>query len=793
MSAADQISETDPAQVEAATGVRVDADSLEAELIARDLRARLFGEVEEAPRIGRYVLVERLGAGGMGVVFSAYDATLDRKVAIKFIHAHLAGQPSTRERFLREARAMARLSHPNVVQIHEADEADGRLFLALEFVVGSTLRTYLADHRDALQWREIVAIFRDAGEGLAAAHAAGIVHRDFKPDNVLRTEGGAIKVADFGLAGLAMDEAHGSASSPGELGVTAPDGVVGTLAYMAPEQHRRQPCDARADQFAFCVALFEALFGAPPFAGNDAVSRMVAVIEGRRTTVARAGVPARVREIVERGLAIDPNHRWPSMRALLEQLDRARAPRRIAVWAFAALAIVGATAMLARPEAAVDACATAGVEADDLVAAHDDAVERWATAWARVEREGCIAHKDGVISAELYDRRQACLAGELAAARTQLALGTALDPAATSRCTDAVRLTAGPIPGDAGPGRDTWIALREQVARADAALARGDHEAAEAIAVALRETNGDSRLRDDVAAHGQWLHGRALRVRGDHEAALAAITDAIARADAIGDDDLRARALVDGVWIAGVDLLRADEAHRMAALADGALTRAGLAATLSTSLHEARGLTAMYEGNNDVARSELQLALEGTTLPDARATLHANLASVRLREGDAAGAVTELEQALVQIERGDSSQQAGVLNNLGYALLAAGRPERALEIHTRSLALREQLSGADSIEAANAIGGMGLALLELGRKADARRSLERALAIRLAHEGRAEDLAEVRFGLARALGPDDPRAIELATAALDAYRPLDAFAREAATVAAWLEHATPRR
>ncbi|HWB77690.1 MAG TPA: serine/threonine-protein kinase, partial [Nannocystaceae bacterium] len=242
--------ETEPARrgLHAESDSFLVGDSFEVELIARAARERLFGVAGEAKRAGRYVLVDRLGAGGMGVVYSAYDAMLDRKVAIKFIHGHLADQDTTRARFLREARAMARLSHPNVVQIFEADEADGRLFIALEFVVGSSLRTYLAEQRSALHWRELVAIFRAAGEGLAAAHAAGIVHRDFKPDNVLRTASGTIKVADFGLAGIASEREPGRASNGAAIdvtSVTSTGAVLGTLGYMAPEQHRGEPCDAR--------------------------------------------------------------------------------------------------------------------------------------------------------------------------------------------------------------------------------------------------------------------------------------------------------------------------------------------------------------------------------------------------------------------------------------------------------------------------------------------------------------------------------------------------------------------
>jgi tetratricopeptide (TPR) repeat protein len=487
------------------------------------------------------------------------------------------------------------------------------------------------------------------------------------------------------------------------------------------------------------------------------------------------------------------------MDTLLEQLARATAPRRSGAWVLGAGGLVAAAIVLTRgePTEAIDPCASAGAEANELASGRAERLVHFASAWTIARKEGCIAHRDGSISADLYDRRQACLDGELAAVRTRVELegevdaAIAIDPTAPSRCTDAVRLTAGPIPGS--EGRAAWIDLREQLARAEASLARGDLATVDAIVATLTvPTVDDGRLADDIVANAAWLSARSLRAKGELDAALAATTDAAARADAIPDDELRARALVEAVRLAGVDLYRADEAHRLAALAHGALARAGVETMLAPGLHEALGLTAMYEGRLDVAATELQAALDGTHAPKTRATMLANLASVRLRSGDATRAVADLEQAALQLEAhapDDEVALSGVLNNLGFALLAAGQPARALSVHERSLVLRERLFGIVSLEVANAAGGIGLALLELGRAGDARGAFERALAIRTATEGRPEDLAEVQFGLARALGSADPRALELANAALDAYRSpplLDAFAREAATVAAWL-------
>ncbi|MCA9694961.1 MAG: serine/threonine protein kinase, partial [Myxococcales bacterium] len=227
--------------------------------------------VDDAPvgvgQIGRFIVLRRIGVGGMGVVYLAYDNALDRRVAIKVLRGLGPPAPERRARFAREAQAMARLSHPNVVQIYEAGESDGALFLAMEYVRGGSLRTWLLgqdakDERGATAtrgWREIVAMFAQAGRGLAAAHEAGLVHRDFKPDNVLVDGDGVARVGDFGLARL-LEEAPAEAPAgpaPALHSLTATRAVMGTPAYMSPEQHAGRPADARTDQFSFCVALWE--------------------------------------------------------------------------------------------------------------------------------------------------------------------------------------------------------------------------------------------------------------------------------------------------------------------------------------------------------------------------------------------------------------------------------------------------------------------------------------------------------------------------------------------------------
>src|SRR4051812_10268762 len=236
---------------------------------------------EPLPRgsaVGRYVVLERIGSGGMGVVYAAYDPELDRKVALKLLRPDRAGAAGEAAlRLQRGAQAIARLSDPHVVAVYDAGTFGDQVFVAMELMEGRTLRQWLGEGKRG--WREIVDVFVAAGRGLAAAHAAGLVHRDFKPDNVLLGTDGRVKVADFGLARPVGDADPGGGEaalmeSPGSRGLLATPltewGVaMGTPAYMAPEQLRGERADARSDQFSFCVALWEALYGRKPFAGES--------------------------------------------------------------------------------------------------------------------------------------------------------------------------------------------------------------------------------------------------------------------------------------------------------------------------------------------------------------------------------------------------------------------------------------------------------------------------------------------------------------------------------------------
>ncbi len=278
------------------------------------------GAAELAPgaAVDHYRIERRLGAGGMGVVYLAEDTRLGRPVALKLLRTHApVGSELCRDlcaRLMREARAMAQLSHPNLMTVHDVGTTGGRVYVAMEYVDGWTLRAW--SESQARGFAERLAVLLAAGRGLAAAHSSGVIHRDFKPDNVLVSRSGRVLVADFGLARSPGDPADSCA-------------VVGTPLYMAPELHRGEPATARSDQFAFAATAWEILHGRHPFPGRSAGELARAIADGDLVEPpATTEVPARVSAILRRDLRPDPRERHESLAALLDELEKAAARRR---------------------------------------------------------------------------------------------------------------------------------------------------------------------------------------------------------------------------------------------------------------------------------------------------------------------------------------------------------------------------------------------------------------------------------------------------------------------------------
>lgn len=271
-------------------------------------------ELSPGQRVGRYEIERELGRGGMGVVYQARDVTLDRRVALKLLHARR--DEAAQARLLREAQVMAKLAHPNVVPVFELGEWHNDLYLVMELVTGVTLEAWLkrAKHRRS----EILGHFLQAGRGLAAAHAAGVVHRDFKPANVLVGLDDRVRVTDFGLSrpGPTLE-----LPATNSLVVTRAGAIVGTLAYMAPEQIDGETADERSDQFSFCVSLVEALAGQRPFKGETWAELATSVGEKPRFGT---GIPGALRAVLKKGLERKPSRRFSSMTALLNAIERAQ-------------------------------------------------------------------------------------------------------------------------------------------------------------------------------------------------------------------------------------------------------------------------------------------------------------------------------------------------------------------------------------------------------------------------------------------------------------------------------------
>jgi hypothetical protein len=300
---------------------------------------------------GRYRILEPLAAGGMGVVDTAFDTKLQRKVAIKRLR-EAAGGPTgerRRKRFLREAQMLASLSHPNVLTVHDVGEIEREIYVVMELVDGWPMSRWISEAQPRPGWQQIVDMYLQVGRGLSAAHQLGVVHRDVKPENILVGRSGRVLIGDFGLAGLTDAREASTDAADEHSGLTQTGAVLGTPAYMAPELHDGKASDLLSDQFSFCVSLHESLHGRRPFRGQTAADIAAAMRAGPPPPGAD-GVPRSIDRVLARGLAADPARRHLSMDTLLASLARARDRRTVRP-----LVVTGAAVVLAAVAAAVTA------------------------------------------------------------------------------------------------------------------------------------------------------------------------------------------------------------------------------------------------------------------------------------------------------------------------------------------------------------------------------------------------------------------------------------------------------
>ena len=741
------------------------------------------------PRIGRYTIESQLGKGGMGVVYRARDVELDRSVAIKLLHGVRApGDARVRARFHREAQAMAQLSHPNVVQIHDVGEHDGQVFVAMELIRGQTLRAWLkADTRRP--WRDVLALFVPIAEGLAAAHAAGIVHRDIKPENVLVGDDGRPRVGDFGLARRDVDEdgnpgvdasgerSDGLAHEPHGASslITVPGTLMGTPAYMSPEQHRGAPTDARSDQFSLCVMLWEALYGQRPFAGKTVKELAFQVLTGEpRPPPPGRAVPKWLHRAVLRGLAREANDRHPTTQALVAELRRG--PRRtrdraiLAGVVGVALAVGGSLATLhllaARRD---DACVAAGagvreVWGPDRRAAVEAAftatgaayapttferltpwLDRQADAWSAARTDVCRAPGDP----DAADRALWCLEERRIELQTLVdeftrtdakrlvkAISSAIALADVATCRDERLLARLPLPPP--EQRDAARQVRARLAQAEELRIAGDHERG-LIAAQEARAQAEAFNWPPLFAAAALEVGRQLERAGRYKEAEAALDAAYVAATGSGATDIAAESASALIALMGVHLDRHDEALRWSRLAEVALTTLGLEHGLLSAfrldnLGKVYQRTGKYDDSSAAhARAiEIVTAELGPDHPNIVAPL-ANLAVTRISQGKPAEAKTMLVRAVAISESAlgpDHPDVASVLTNLANVEFELGDYAAAIPIHERALEIRETTLGPDHPSVALTLHNLGGCLLLLGDYDQARRHLERAVAIR---------------------------------------------------------------
>ena len=760
---------------------------------ADSLKARLLGIPDLAltpgTELGRFVLLAQIGAGGMGVVYAAYDPELDRKVAVKLVQTARERGPATRgrSRLLHEAQAMARLSHPNVIAVYETGTVGDQVFLAMEFVKGVTLAQWL--RQAPRDWRAVVAAFVQAGRGLAAAHAAGIVHRDFKPDNALIDAQGRVRVLDFGLALRHEAPSHAAevmshalrARDDAEPPTTDSHAFTGTPAYMSPEQHRGNVGDVASDQYSLCVALYEALFGARPFVGETLTSLRAAVLRGQPAPPPGNKVPPWLRQVVLRGLSLDPARRWPNIDALLAELtrDRLRARRRIILaLALAALASAGgllyrwavargvAEAVAAREAACGDAEAQlAGVWDDERRSAVDLALratgapyaadasarvraglDAHAAAWADAHARACVAVQLRE-SGDAPNQRMHCLETQRHELRALVEVLARADAAAVehaaaavagltppARCEDPSLYRLGPPPAAVASAvrdlRDRLAGARAQeVAGHFAAgleLAREARLAAEALA--YRPLIAEARLREGVLED----------MSGSYPAAEAALAAAAWTAEATQHDAVAIEAAIELVLVVGVRRARHGEANIWAALAQAVLERSpGDARPQQAGLWASIGALRLHEGRFAEARDMLTkaLALYQEVLDPLALRLaqtHSDLGNALRMLGDYDAAIEHytLARTIREQTLGPAHPQvAMVLNNLAVVHAIRGDDLRAEPYYRQAIAVWEAALGPDHPNLGHALNNLGSLLQERGALVEAHALASRALAV----------------------------------------------------------------
>ena len=670
-----------PSDLDEPTGPRFGAPvipELELQLAMRSLMTSMLGRTRVI-ELGRYRVRERLGQGGCGLVLLADDPQLEREVAIKVVLPAREREldANWQRALLREAQALAQLRHPNVVEVFDAGTAnyssDSRgaprmaVYVVMERLRGRTMRQWLA--AEPRSWREIVAVHVQAAHGLRATHQVGIVHRDFKPDNVWLTDDGRVVLIDFGLADETDDlEASDPAlaatavsarieRSPGSSGTdsaTRRSRVVGTPTYMAPEQHSGHPAGPAADQYAWCVSLFAALHGAPPFVG-DSMAELAARKHEARVPARKSGLPRALHQALSRGLAARPSERFATIDALLAAVERATSrPRRGRLWGLVAgAAAVAATASVAGFRAH-HPC-----DADPL-----DLAAVWTPA-RRLEVATNLAQIPDLYASALGERVGTRLDSHAQRWRSAYDQVCASD---TPRATVAARLEC----------LDRTASQLDQVAKALSTLTIEDIGKATALLDGLRTPDACTSADDRPAEHRDEL--AELWRRADEMGVMV---------DATGT-------LADQSW-AQQALARADELEDVA-----------LASTIAWRLSQVARAAGQLELAEPLIRTAVFRAAAAHDHARALELMPLLVLAVGSDLGDRAGAEQLIEHARSMAAHLDDPRHhlATVDNALAYILIEKNDPEAAVAIYRRSLATFEAV-GRPSPEYARVLLALG--------------------------------------------------------------------------------------
>lgn len=730
-----------------------------AQVMKAKLRSALTGRPLTAPKVDRFTVLETLGRGGMGVVHLAYDAKLDRKVALKILGANIDDP----EALIVEARALARLAHPNVVVIYDAELVGDEMYIAMEYVAGQTLERWLDEDRTP---EAIARVFYEAGLGLAAAHEAGLVHGDFKPANVLVGQDGRVRVADFGLARPVEDAASQSdivtqsrdPDDDDDDGSTTRTRIRGTPRYMAPEQWRGQPATPQSDQYSFCVALHEALTGELPGATDSehhaSISRFDPDASDRPlwSTTRAARLPRAFRGVIAPGLSPDPAKRHPTLRACIDPLAPRSSLRR---WPYLAaltvLAVVAGGLALDRA-AAEDEPAQCDAGRERFAALwSDDRRQKMATAfastgrphaerslehvaqlveaygarWADAHHETCeAAHVRQELSPEAFDLEMRCLDRRFDALEATLDVLTEAPDATVVDRSVSVAGALAPIEGCAD-----LEALRAETPLPD------EPEVQERIATLSRHldrcvaSRKAGKLEDGLAC--------AQEVIGDIRE--------VAYAPQLADAEYQLATLHGYVG----DATLAESGNREA-IRHG--IRAGDDATVASAwltLIDLASQRGDFDRVEELAFSAELAIIPFEDIPRAEAGLHESLGAVAIKQGKFDEATEHYTRALELAKQGGTPHDiAAALLDLGHAATMLGHYDEAIEHQSRALEMIEAQLGPDHPNTVRAVDYLGATYLSRGDKEFGRQYSERALKMREAIYG--PDADEVALSLMNA-------------------------------------------